>query len=61
MGEILHVSKYGRRQCETIQKVAKTILSENTTHIMPQQKVQLNVESKCEQWSNRKDISDQYT
>jgi hypothetical protein len=61
MGNVLHLSKHGRRQSETIQKVAKTILSENTTHITPQQNIQLNVEGNCEQWSNRKDISDQYT
>jgi hypothetical protein len=44
MGKVLQLSKYGRWQFETIQKVAKAILSENTKHIMPQQKIQLNAE-----------------
>ena len=61
MGKVLHLSKYGRWQSETIQKVAKAILSENIMHIIPQQKVQLNAEGNCEQWSNRKDIPDLYT
>lgn len=61
MGKVLHLSKYGRRQSETIQKVAKAILSENTMYFMPQQNVQLNAEGNYEKWSTRKDIPDQCT
>ena len=61
MGKVLHLSKYGRRQSETIQKVAKAILSENTMYFMPQQNVQLNAEGNYEKSSTRKDIPDQCT
>lgn len=44
-----------------LKKVAKAILSENTTHIIPQQNVQLNAEGNYEKWSIRKDIPDQCT
>jgi len=61
MGKVLHLSKYGRRQSETIQKVAKATLSENTMYFMPQQNVQLNAEGNYEKSSTRKDIPDQCT